>query len=747
MKEIYFEYNPFTLEFIVKENGEKFDPESRIYEHINSKKRLQFWLNELIPILYENINESFNLTFRGTVLDYEDLQLEVEHFNNENKTNITLEHKQVRSVDDRIKKLKEIFDYMQATTPFKELKNESVIKQFNDAIGKDFELAVIATMSSGKSTLLNSLLGRELMPSKNQACTATIARIRDVDGMTGASAKCLDDKENVVINEVTDITVENMREFNDNENVSYIDVRVDIPFVSSHNLELVLLDTPGPNNSRDISHKKKTYKIIDESDPLVLYVLNATQLGINDDNLLLKKVAEAMDKGGKQAKDRFIFVVNKLDDYDLENGDSIKKAYNDIVSYLKSHGIVKPNIYLVSAQTALITRLIKNNYPVTKKQNREFETAKELFEEFEELHLSKYAALSKSGHDKIDTMLKNAEDELDTLLVHTGVPAVEIAINDYLEKYAMAEKVKKAVDSFIGYIEKEKMQEQIAEELSKNENALKAFNIAIGNIRNQLADGEKGKKYRDKIKQLDMSQDIKYKLDNIIKEFGIELHNELDYLSEGRSEIVSKYEGQEYIKHMESIITNQLINFQINVENSLFRSIVEKGDGFIDEYKREISSLLKELNINNLDLNVGFNFDYLFNSSKNDVNSSFDAHIEQVTVKDSKWWNPFSWFKTKQVDRFNIKEYNDDVLARLMNNMDNGCQDIAKYINEEILSQYKEHLLEQVDKLEKLISNKMKELENMTSKKENTEKYIEENKDNKQWLENFIKELKTIIEL
>ena len=45
------------------------------------------------------------------------------------------------------------------------------------------------------------------------------------------------------------------------------------------------------------------------------------------------------------------------------------------------------------------------------------------------------------------------------------------------------------------------------------------------------------------------------------------------------------------------------------------------------------------------------------------------------------------------------------------------------------------------------ISNKMKELENMTSKKENTEKYIEENKDNKQWLENFIKELKTIIEL
>ncbi|WP_020005354.1 dynamin family protein [Brachyspira innocens] len=479
MKEIYIEYNPFTLELIVKEDGEKFDTESKIYEYINSRKRLQFWLDKLIIILYENINDTFNITFKGTILDYEDLQLEVEHFNKVNNTNITLVHEQVRSVYDRLKELKYLFSYMIDTAPFEELKEEKIIEQFNEDIGKEFELAVVATMSSGKSTLLNAFLGRELMPSKNQACTATIVRIRDVDGMEGASAICLDDKENVVINEVTDITVENMKEFNDNEKVSYIDIKTDIPFVSSHNFDVVLIDTPGPNNSRDERHKEKTYKVINESNALVLYVLNATQLSTNDDNLLLSSVLRAMEKAGKQAKDRFLFVVNKIDAFDLEAGDSIEKVREDVISYLKSHGIVNPNIYLVSAQTALITKLKKKNDKLSIKQEGDFEIIKSLFEEFDELHLSKYASLSNRGHDKINEMLKHAEDELDTLLVHSGVPAVEIAINDYLEKYVITEKIRKGVNIFIGYIKEKNIENNIAAALLENEMKLKKFNRRI----------------------------------------------------------------------------------------------------------------------------------------------------------------------------------------------------------------------------------------------------------------------------
>ncbi|MBW5390902.1 hypothetical protein E6A51_12060, partial [Brachyspira hampsonii] len=73
-----------------------------------------------------------------------------------------LVHEQVRSVGNRLKELKYLFSYMIDTTPFEELKEEKIIEQFNEDIGKEFELAVVATMSSGKSTLLNAFLGREL---------------------------------------------------------------------------------------------------------------------------------------------------------------------------------------------------------------------------------------------------------------------------------------------------------------------------------------------------------------------------------------------------------------------------------------------------------------------------------------------------------------------------------------------------------------------------------------------------------
>ena len=39
------------------------------------------------------------------------------------------------------------------------------------------EVFAIATMSAGKSTLINALLSKKLLPSSNEACTATITKI------------------------------------------------------------------------------------------------------------------------------------------------------------------------------------------------------------------------------------------------------------------------------------------------------------------------------------------------------------------------------------------------------------------------------------------------------------------------------------------------------------------------------------------------------------------------------------------
>ena len=73
-----------------------------------------------------------------------------------------------------------IFDKIQAG-PFDELKQPDVVKAFNMAKSSDFEVNVVATMSAGKSTLINALLRQKLMPAKQEACTATITEIKDND--------------------------------------------------------------------------------------------------------------------------------------------------------------------------------------------------------------------------------------------------------------------------------------------------------------------------------------------------------------------------------------------------------------------------------------------------------------------------------------------------------------------------------------------------------------------------------------
>ena len=58
--------------------------------------------------------------------------------------------------------------------PFDELRDVEILSAFKHARSKDFEVCVVATMSAGKSTLINSMLGTKLMPSKQEACTAII---------------------------------------------------------------------------------------------------------------------------------------------------------------------------------------------------------------------------------------------------------------------------------------------------------------------------------------------------------------------------------------------------------------------------------------------------------------------------------------------------------------------------------------------------------------------------------------------
>ncbi|MCI9004920.1 MAG: hypothetical protein HFH39_06715 [Lachnospiraceae bacterium] len=102
-------------------------------------------------------------------------------------------------------------------------------------------------MSSGKSTLINALLGKRLMPSKNEACTATITEILDNDRKQFTAV--VYDENGEVLREIPDLTYEVMSELNEDTDVYKIEAEGDIPFLDARSTALMLVDTPGSNNA------------------------------------------------------------------------------------------------------------------------------------------------------------------------------------------------------------------------------------------------------------------------------------------------------------------------------------------------------------------------------------------------------------------------------------------------------------------------------------------------------------------
>lgn len=152
-----------------------------------------------------------------------------------------------------------------------------------------FEVVVVATMSAGKSTVINALIGKELLHSANEATTATITRIHDKDDLPFFSGNAYGYKSELIA-EAHNIDAQTLREWNADPKIKMIDLMGDIEALYNDEAELVIYDTPGPNNSQDDNHEALTMEVINDGGyGLILYVLNATQLGVNDDRSLLEK--------------------------------------------------------------------------------------------------------------------------------------------------------------------------------------------------------------------------------------------------------------------------------------------------------------------------------------------------------------------------------------------------------------------------------------------------------------------------
>ncbi|WP_274307959.1 dynamin family protein [Solibacillus daqui] len=759
MAKVFIKYNPFKLETIIEIDGELV-PENSVL-NVGSK-RLQEWVEQLPEFLQDECNEDyFELDFMGTSMDLEDVE-EIIKKARKNGIEIELTHIPVQEISNMEFAIEEVFDEI-INGPIEELKSKDLQDAFKKALNDEFEITVVATMSAGKSTLINSLLQRKLMPSSQEACTATISRIKDTDD-EDFFATAYDEFGNV-IKSVPNLGLEDMEKLNATEKVSSICIEGDIPFTSTEEMSLVLIDTPGPNNSRDENHLKTTYKNLDESSKaLVLYILNATQLGVNDDSQLLNAVANSMQIGGKQSKDRYLFVVNKLDQF-RKGDDDVESSLQKVRKYLADRGIHDPNIFPAAALSSLDIRELLN-HPESVDEDLEDEIlmmARKLNRN-EQLHLEKYATLTPSIRRKIDEQLRLVDDgdimNLETALIHSGIPAVEETIKLYVEKYARTAKIKNVVDTFQKKLESSKAFEETKTAIAENTERHAQIKEQICKIEEKLNSGKEAERFKNKIEEIDVMKDIKTESKKLVLKHQRSID---EFLTGSIGKEFSKNEAESFIENLIRISRESHSKLTVNLEKMINENLSNIADQLLKEYKEKIAKLIDGLGTENLVFEplqlIAAELD--FGIEKNRILDTA-TYTEKIKVGTESYSNPersgffgsLKFWKPKTLYR-DVYEEQSKVSAQIISDefstfLEKQNRMLIKEVEgsaKENIKQIKIDYYRKFDKVDQILRNKLKELEIFTQDESLIRAKIAESQARLGWLERINEKVNKIIDI
>lgn len=660
MNHIHITHNPFTVETEFLINGTVPSVKCSLMKH--KSERLQLWIENLFDELshYFNGDNTYDITFTGVESDYLDLCAAAEMARAQGMQ-AELNWEEKRPPEERLEYIRHLVEEAREHPQIEQFfcKDERTQQELEEAFNRDFDVYVVATMSSGKSTLINAMLGHNLLPAALEATTATITRITDNDAMERRFSAKRIDLSGEVIEQNDEVTLETLKEWNAlTDDTLRIDIEGDIVAIREReNVRLVLTDTPGPNNSANEKHKLTTMSFIQDSrrNPLILYVLNATNLGVNDDQSLLKMVAEYMNKGGKQGKDRFIFVVNKMDEFDPDNTKGgIPGALDRVKKYLENNGINNPIVYPVSAN---ITRLIR--IPTDKQTPKErswFSGISTFFEEEPRMNLMQYMPITS----KVKSILH--EKKLSPLMLSSGLPAVEAMIDEYIEKYNLPHRIKRAYDTLRHVIEKGLNESQVMTQLEQDEHALAHLKEEIQHLEERKAKGFDSHAYKDKLEREgktlpEATEQELTKLEGELEPLMRELGN--FFLSSD----VSPQQAKNKIADANKRAQFQYLKL-VNAYEALFENsqTIIRAD-LIEDYQTYITSLFSDSRDLQLPILEGIRKtlgDISFN-----LNLSTD-HIKTRQVKtgsyqvsDSTWYKPWSWFSTRTENTYKDEKYVD----------------------------------------------------------------------------------------
>lgn len=788
MVNVQISYNPYTVKTELYLNGKLIEDKVSPLTYVVNK-RLQEWIepNGSWPGIFKALRTScgenrIKIEFTGTFSDFEDLAYAKDKFGDcFNEIELIHKNKYTAKEADPYQKmlmLRELYQKLQ-DGPVEEVKTSDIHKNFNTAINSDFRIVIVAPMSSGKSTLINAIIGRDLLPAVNQATTAVITEIKDNDQFEDFLVNA-DDKygNNVSRNQkaskklISELNYK--KDPNDPERkealIHLIQLEGPIPNLPSDILNTVFVDTPGGNNSQNQEHEDMMDEAIeDENKSLILYVFNGAQLGTNDSNIILKKIANAMKNStnGKQSRDRFLFVANRMDEFDPSEEPYEDVIKNTILPQLASNGITEPKLFLASAQTAKLIRMVINGEELSETEEEDLEKLVRRFNRPSRM-LSEYASLNFADKNKLRESaekyaragkeaenIKEAEkNKYKAAEINSGIPAIEMAIKEYLEKYAIAIKIKTVHDTFMKKVAERNMVNNCEAEWAHSKKSFDAVKKELQEKCEKCDHSKKLQEFRAKVDEI--------KLDvRPIKAEQAKVNRKINRLLERAKDKV-KLEEAEYIltvfKHNLEDIGEDA---QVALDNALNNGVRKSCQNIVEEYAEYIKELDSDgvFNIGNYDMKQTEGFE-AFNIDKAEDMLRDSKYIteEEVkvgtkTVKKKGFFSAIARIFGGGYETVNV--YEDQTFVYLKQLIQDQVTEVQhsfdKEMNEAIkdtgrrVERLKEATMEKLKGLDKMVVDLIKEIDKKLISQEELKTKVDADAEKTQWIRDFIKQVEDLL--
>lgn len=243
-------------------------------------------------------------------------------------------------------------------------KEEAVKADFYRLNDEKFNLVVVGEFSRGKSTFVNALLGRRMLPVSKSPTTAVISKI--IYGETSAyivhyksgESKTISEDEFLDIRAYSEEGVLSLDRLKDKlkslvnhqenlDDIDFVEIRHPLP-LCRNNVEVV--DTPGTNDL-NAGRVDITYNYLKKADAAILVLMATQALTKSEMEFLREQII------GNQVNDIFIVINGKDQCKTVDEQERIVKYVSDNLAAVMPHEL---KVFLVSSKQALTWRRKEN---------------------------------------------------------------------------------------------------------------------------------------------------------------------------------------------------------------------------------------------------------------------------------------------------------------------------------------------------------------------------------------------------